>query len=818
MSFTSYQDGLKQAQELGTKAIQIEASLSTLSPVTSPIPTLQKAFPVYITAAETYGLLLSSKLVPKNDIQLVKKKWRLILERAEKIKARIEQLGGFVGKVEIGVAGEELAVLFRGSTINGVDAPLWVKPESHMDEGDLFRESEQPELAGSQLELDPEWREIAEDIWRLQTSKSEHTMKQGLVSDCSIVAAMGVGIEHGKRFKTEFGWNNLFPQDSRGFPRYSRNGKHILKLLLNGAWRRITFDSLLPYSKKNSAPLYTGFHSQQPDSTAYIRSPWIPLALKGYFKAHGGYSLMGSSPGSDIYEFTGWIPERLNLKDGFKREKEWYRMKEAWLQGDVMVSLGTGEEVREGLVKRHAYGVVTLHEDEETRLLDIIDPGASTFSATWDNVCVDFEALYLNWRPSLRPVITTKHWSWPKPSEFDNGNNTNIINSQYRLRIQVSALEHLPEVWILLSQHVTSRDRPLDDIALHVFEVFNNPSQKTGPPEPERLNPRNSYINSTHVLVRYQLRRLITNLIVVPARDRGIYQTGFTLNVHAPENTLLQVEKISRTMPFMKTVCGSLTSRNAGGHPRWPTHITNPQYKLVVRSGMGEMTGRIVLQGDKNVPWNVRIVWGRGELVADLSENMVYADTGAYSYGMAYCEIPKLSTGNYTLIVSSFEPGQTGAYTLSFEATAPISITPLPAEGAGMFSRIFQNSWTDQTVGGRPSLGKYHDNPKVEVILPKLGVLLPVFRIDLSVSRLYLPTPSPMPINMTIFKRTEGGALGQQVATTGPYSDSTCGVSTGKIRLDAGIYIAVLSTYEPSKNEWVLKLWSDVAFAAEMIR
>lgn len=53
-----------------------------------------------------------------------------------------------------------------------------------------------------------------------------------------------------------------------------------------------------------------------------------------------------------------WIPERIGLKEGFQREKEWKRMKEAWHQGNVMVSLGTGSKVSEGLVKLHAYGVI----------------------------------------------------------------------------------------------------------------------------------------------------------------------------------------------------------------------------------------------------------------------------------------------------------------------------------------------------------------------------------------------------------------------------------------------------------------------------
>lgn len=45
--------------------------------------------------------------------------------------------------------------------------------------------------------------------------------------------------------------------------------------------------------------------------------------------------------------------------------------------------------------------------------------------------------------------------------------------------------------------------------------------------------------------------------------------------------------------------------------------MTNPQYKVVVRPGEGksEISGRIILHGEKDVPWNVKLIWGRGQLV-----------------------------------------------------------------------------------------------------------------------------------------------------------------------------------------------------------
>ena len=100
---------------------------------------------------------------------------------------------------------------------------------------------------------------------------------------------------------------------------------------------------------------------------------------------------------------------------------------------------------------------------------------------TWDQVCSDFETLSLNWDPALFPNTATRHWTWPKPpSEMEDddqgqgkgkGRGNLDSDSSPRYRLCVRGNQPQPgEICILLSQHTTSKDRPLDDIALHVFE------------------------------------------------------------------------------------------------------------------------------------------------------------------------------------------------------------------------------------------------------------------------------------------------------------------------------------------------------------
>ncbi|OCF34623.1 calpain-like protease palB/RIM13 [Kwoniella heveanensis BCC8398] len=731
MSFRSYQEGLKQATDLANRAIQIESSLSALSPLASPLPTLQKAFPAYISSAEAYSHLLASNLVPASDVVTVRKKWRLVLERAEKIKARIESLGSQVGKVEIGDQGEEDAVIRRGGKINGVTVALWAEPSCRLFQGERYREDHQPELAEEQIKKNPIWSEVQEESWK-EVTGDEWVMRQGPVSDCSVVAAMGVELGHNRKFGTDLAWSNLYPKANNGKPRRSDNGKHVLKLLLNGAWRSVVMDATLPHSSVDHTPLYTTClpsSSSASTTTNTSGAPWAPLALKGYFKVFGGYSLRGSNPAPDIYAFTGWIPERISLREGFQREKEWKKLSRAWKNGEVMISLGTGERVRDGLVKLHAYGVLGLREDDDQRLLEVFDPGAATLWISWDQVCSDFEALHCNWNPNLKPVVATRHWSWPKPINHTAlSNNENITaNPQYRLKLTDAPLDG-SEIWLLLSQHVTSKDRPLDDIALHVFEDYEAGPRASGTRlvQPKQVDQASPYANSIHILTRYQLRRRSdSTLLVIPARDRGNFQTGFTLQALAPSGSTLSFERVSYTLPFSQSLSASLNSRNAGGHAGYPTHMINPQYSITVETPDrgSKADGRILLQGDKEVAWNVKLLWGKGELVSDVTEDMIVCDTGPYSFGIAYCDFHDLNPGTYTLIVSDFEPGQIGPFTLTVESKAPVNIKPIPAEGAGMFSRVIQHQ-SETTAGGRPSGGRYERNPSVEVIMPNSGVVL----------------------------------------------------------------------------------------------
>lgn len=170
----------------------------------------------------------------------------------------------------------------------------------------------------------------------------------------------------------------------------------------------------------------------------------------------------------------------------------------------------------------------------------------------------------------------------------------------------------------------------MDDVALHVFREYQQQEQPSSAPViPESSfvsagvpsSPQTPYTNALHTLVKYPLRQGPNVVNAIASRDRGIFQTGFTLRAYGSKGvSSLSLSRIGHTLPFKETVELALTKRSAGGNPAFPTHHQNPQFRLGVDSAAGAKPGsksklHFLLSGTKDVPWNVKLVWGKGERV-----------------------------------------------------------------------------------------------------------------------------------------------------------------------------------------------------------
>jgi calpain-7 len=78
-----------------------------------------------------------------------------------------------------------------------------------------------------------------------------------------------------------------------------------VKLFVNGLWRKVVIDDLFPVDEKNK-PLCAYSDRLQ---------LWVSILEKAYLKVNGGYDFKGSVSSTDLFAFTSWLPEKVNLKE-----------------------------------------------------------------------------------------------------------------------------------------------------------------------------------------------------------------------------------------------------------------------------------------------------------------------------------------------------------------------------------------------------------------------------------------------------------------------------------------------------------------------
>lgn len=91
------------------------------------------------------------------------------------------------------------------------------------------------------------------------------------------------------------------------------------------------------------------------------------------------------------------------------------------------------------------------------------------------------------------------------------------------------------------------------------------------------------------------------------------------------------------------------------------------------------------------------------------SQKSIVATSGKYTHGLArvtaqfprkyrfssswYIQLISSLAGDYTVIVSAFEPQQTGPYTLTIDSFARFSVAAIAQEGAGMYRKTVKGTW-----------------------------------------------------------------------------------------------------------------------------
>ncbi|KAF7297900.1 Calpain catalytic domain-containing protein [Mycena chlorophos] len=807
---------------------------------------LDNAFRLYVKAAETF-LHLGRAIDNQRDKAKHKASAGKALERAERIKAFVEKSKSAAGPQTLTPVAvdhfsprgflcstgfrawadcpteEQFYVLKKGSTVNGRVFPLWEDQNAVSDSTDNFQDPDgEVELSPEQRKRSPQWQRPSAALNTngtvLASRLAPEDILQHIITDCSVCASISVCLEHSSRFGSQFGYVDLrIPDTSASIVlpiSRVKSGRYDLRLLLNGAWRRVhryavsgqstckshhrtVIDDTLPYEPSTGALVCMS------SATGAI---WPSLLEKGYMKLMGGYDFPGSNSSIDLHALIGWIPEHLEIKSPtFERERTWRRLFDAFTAGRCMFTLGTGIESGVSwrgvsLIPSHNYSVIDIKESEDGRILAVLDSWVPSPEESqrarirhipWSDAVQVFDSIYLSWDPRIWPRNLNFHGMWkqaPSPAGGDQRSTRNL-----RAQYQSADSSADDEIWVLLARHVTKTRQTTDFISLRA-QLEDDLTGSELKDTQDTIAATGTYTNSSHVLVRLSLPPQTRGVLSIFASyDGPTPEVGFTLTVYAPESATIAWDKHVQAPPFSTKIEGSLVHKNAGGNSTHPTYMVNPQYHLRVHppktpNAPKKADVSLTMQMAREVPINVAVVWSQGQRVFELTQKDLVATSGAYTYGLARLSsaLQGMYVGDYTVVLSAFEPTHLGTFSLEAQSSLPFDLKPIPQEGAGMYSKSIRGAWTAKNAMGSPSFKNYARNPIFEV-----DVQAPTeIKIRLQLVR---PTPSSA-INLTLFP---AGSLVQHLTSSGGYDDSIAGVVTPQTKLAPGKYWMVPSTYSP---------------------
>lgn len=535
-----------------------------------------------------------------------------------------------------------------------------------------------PALSPQQIEQGAQMQSVRDfPVYRADAQLVGGDVEQGCVSDCSFITALEIVAEHNARWGTQLAYNMLYPQHD-GIPCASPDGTYKVKLYMHGSMRCVHMDDMLPVSRKGLWLCTKPRHKTQ---------LWPALLEKAYLIAkRSGYAFRGSHSSMDLYMLTGWIPEYIPMDEHtFQGEKTWTRLYEAWQRGDCMMALGTNAVAHYAdLEPLHCYGILALSVQCKDRVATIINPWKSNdvshrINMSWADVCHAFDALLINWNPSLFPEVQSIQGVWEAKSDsaVQLDDVRTAQTEQYHLLLQ-----HVVNEPILLHlERDTSTYDEFDDreyMALHVFPTLK--SQRRADTESGGI--MGVYMNTAHTLCTIDCQSCTQYNIAVSRHGMRI-PMPYTLTAYA-------------TCPMELSVLPQAWAHRAVVHGTWrvPLHAVapdewyQPQYRLMVQEGTFLPRIQVTLTTMLTVP--VRLTLCRsGERIHCLSTVPITACTGDYSRGMVICDVQALQPGAYTLLLSAFQPHVHAGrwYALTVESSVPVHVESLPALGAGMYHR-----------------------------------------------------------------------------------------------------------------------------------
>lgn len=609
------------------------------------------------------------------------------------------------------LTGAEKEILKRSSRIEGRLFLPWTESDARVERTvgqDMFVDPDGfLSLADKQQKVFAEWTRTPSQCKRDQkflcTDLSAGNIKQTLVGDCSFVSALAVCCHWENRFPgRKLVTHQIYPQDAQCRPVMNQFGKYVVKLLVNGMWRKVVVDDFLPVDKRNSI---LSSYSKNGDY-------WVSIIEKAFLKVHGGYQFPGSISSFDTYTLTGWPPEEMELETT-PQANLWNILTMGKERGQCICCAGTRsftpeEEEKCGLASRHAYAILEVGEFEGYKLLLLKNPWSSKRwrgkfspedSVHWtptlkkqlkyddltsdvdrglfwidiDSLCAHFAHLSLNWAPDMFAYQVDKHFALPLSSETEPYSRGG--NEQLSMAIEYGKVPAI--LWFVISQHTPNftDDAKMDYLTAHIYKA-DRPYRRMFHTQP-LVN--GVYTNAAHSSVKFQPEPKDGKYFtLVPSRwcshQPKKPMLDFTIRIFS--TVPLQVEPIPFRMKNLQRVAGEWKGQSAGGSCESPNVGKNPQYGIKFLDTMRPSNLRCTLSTDTHIHAAVHIVSSSMKRVNGIGSGNCLLNCPHWTGRFCVAEMFDL-THDVQVIACTRNPGQEARFTIDFECNTAIEVVTL---------------------------------------------------------------------------------------------------------------------------------------------
>ncbi|MDI1488449.1 MAG: cysteine protease [Ramalina farinacea] len=471
---------------------------------------------------------------------------------------------------------------------------------------------------------------------------------QDVTTDCSVVASLCAITS-----RTERGFPDVFssifhPWDKENNrPAASPSGRYVLRYYFNGTYRRVIIDDRLPMSISERRLFVIDRNDD--------RLLWPALVEKAYLKVRGGYDFPGN------------------------RSSLWRRLLTAFKYGDALITIGTGkmsrrEEVGSGLIGEHDYAIVDMKEHQGQHLALVKNP--------WSNGTDEKS----NLKCPLLDDVVNKHaddFETEAPIRASTGAECCFKNNpQYSMRSPQGGL-----VWILLGRHFVSSEGEPQPIKTEPSSIEGFISLYAFKSDGFRVIPREGhltaspYVDAPSTLLKLDMASNSTWTIVISQQSLPTRLEAFSLSLFSLAPVLLNPAQ--ERHPHQSTKQGKWTGSSSGGNASSPLYHTNPQYSL--KLDRTSDVSILLESHSPSLPVHVNVVWAGGKIVRNVMTRDIVVESGEYKNGYALAETKDVPAGIYTIVCSTFEQGQAGAFKLGVSATSHVMLKRVPVLGAGRF-------------------------------------------------------------------------------------------------------------------------------------